>query len=365
MLRSSFGIYYDQPLVGIFEQNSFTMPPVVNNVTFSNVTLANPANGQTATTTGVRTIIATATDFENPRTTQWNAGVTQRFGRWVTAEASYVGSRGDNLIRPTDINYPHPARVVALQATTAGAVNPVRPYQSYGAITMRETTARSRYHGLLTSAKIETGRSGNITLNYTLSRNQTDATNDRDAVDIPQNPANPDADYADARTDRRHIFNGSFVYELPFFRNASALPKAALGGWQVAGIVNISSGQPVSRILVLSDTFHRGVFADLVGDPMVGERFVNGVPYWFDPDAFRPAGGRHVRQLGTRVVPPAGTSPVGHQPVEELLSHQLDAVAVPRRVHQRVRPAAVGRGPQCRRPRQHLHGLEHCLQRLG
>lgn len=288
ILRSSFGVYYDQPLVGVFEQNAFTMPPVVNNVTFSNVTLANPANGQTATTTGVRTIIATATDFENPRTMQWNAGVTQRFGRWVTAEASYVGSRGDNLIRPTDINYPDPARVVALQATTAGAVNPVRPYQSYGAITMRETTAKSRYHGLLTSAKIETGKSGNITLNYTLSRNQTDATNDRDAVDIPQNPANPDADYADARTDRRHIFNGSWVYELPFFRNASALPKAILGGWQVAGIVNISSGQPVSRILVLSDTFRRGVFADLVGDPMVGERFVNGVPYWFNPDAFAP-----------------------------------------------------------------------------
>jgi len=288
ILRSAFGIYYDQPLVGIFEQNSFTMPPIVNNVTFSNVTLANPASGQTATTTGVRTIIASATDFENPRTMQWNVGVTQRFGSWMTGEVSYVGSRGDNLIRPTDINYPDPARVVALQATTTGAVNPVRPYQSYGAITMRETTAKSRYQGLLTSAKIEAGRSGNVTLNYTLSRNQTDATNDRDAVDIPQNPSNPDADYADARTDRRHVFNASFVYELPFFRNASALPKAILGGWQAAGIVNISSGQPMSRILVLSDTFRRGVFADLVGDPMVGERFVNGVPYWFNPDAFAP-----------------------------------------------------------------------------
>ena len=73
---------------------------------------------------------------------QWNAGVTQRFTNWLIAEASYVGSRGDNLIRPTDINYPDPARVVALNITVAGAVNPVRPYQSYGAITMRETTAR-------------------------------------------------------------------------------------------------------------------------------------------------------------------------------------------------------------------------------
>ena len=147
---------------------------------------------------------------------------------------------------------------------------------------------RSRYNGLLTSAKIEAGRSGSVTLNYTLSRNQTDATNDRDAVDIPQNPANPDADYADARTDRRHIFNGSFTYELPFYRDAGGLSEIVLGGWQVAGIVNISSGQPMSRILVLSDTSRRGVFADLVGDPMVGERFVNGIPYWFNPDAFAP-----------------------------------------------------------------------------
>ncbi len=206
----------------------------------------------------------------------------------MMAEASYVGSHGENLIRPTDINYPDPAAVVALNQTVPGAVNPVRPYQSYGAITYRETTARSNYHGLLTSTKIEAGRSGSMTLNYTLSRNRTDATNDRDAIDIPQNPADPDADYADARTDRRHIFNGSFTYELPFFRNGNALPKAVLGGWQVAGIVNISSGQPMPRILVLSDTFRRGVFADQVADPNVGERFVNGIPYWFNPDAYAP-----------------------------------------------------------------------------
>lgn len=289
VLRGAFGIYYDQPLVGIFEQNSFTMPPIVNTVTFTNPTLANPASGQTTTTTGVRSIIASATDFKNPRTSQWNVGVTHRFANWLVSEASYVGSRGDNLIRPTDINYPDPVRVVALQNTVAAAVNPVRPYQSYGSITMRETTATSRYHGLLTSSKVQAGRSATLTLNYTLSRNQTDATNDRDAVDIPQDPSHPERDYADARTDRRHIFNGSFVYELPFYRSSpNALAKAVLGGWQVAGIANYSSGQPVSRILVLSDNFRRGVFADLVGDPMVGERFVNGIPYWFNPDAFAP-----------------------------------------------------------------------------
>jgi hypothetical protein len=287
-VRSAFGIYYDQPLVGIFEQNSFTMPPVVNNVTFSNPTLANPASGQTPATTGVRTIIATATDFENPRTMQWNVGVTRRLTPWAAAEVSYVGSRGDNLIRPTDINYPQPDAVVALQSTVPGAVNPARPYRSFGAITYRETTARSRYHGLLTTARLEGGRFGTATVNYTLSRNQTDSTNDRDAIDIPQNPLNPDADYADARTDRRHVFNASFVHDVPFFRDSGGIAEAVLGGWQVAGIINIASGQPISRIQVSTDNFRRGQFANLVGNINAGEQFINGVPYWFNPDAFAP-----------------------------------------------------------------------------
>ena len=204
------------------------------------------------------------------------------------ADVSYVGARGDNLIRPTDINYPQPANVVALQNVVAGSVNPARPYRSYGSITMRETTARSRYHGLLTSFRLEGGREGGLlTVNYTLSRNQTDASNDRDTIDIPQNPLDPDADYADARTDRRHILKRP-SHELPFFRSGPALARAIAGGWQVAGIVNISSGQPVPRVSVSTNNFRRGGFADLVGDIDAGDNQINGRAFWFNPAAFAP-----------------------------------------------------------------------------
>ena len=84
------------------------------------------------------------------------------------------------------------------------SVNLARPYQGYGAITQRETTARSNYWGILSSFRHNGGAAGSLTLNYTLSRNQTDASNDRDAIDIPQNPLDLAAEYADARTDRRH-----------------------------------------------------------------------------------------------------------------------------------------------------------------
>jgi hypothetical protein len=288
IVRGAYGIYYDQPLVGIFEQNSFTMPPIVNNVTFLNPQLSNPATGQTPTTTGVRTIVASDTDFDNPRMMQWSIGATRRVWSRAFVEVSYVGSRGDNLIRPTDINYPQPADVVALQASVPAAVNPARPFRSYGAITYRETTARSRYHGLLTAFKYQAGRAGTANVNYTLSRNRTDASNDRDALDIPQNPLDPDAEYADARTDRRHILTASYIYEVPTLAGAGGLARAALGGWQVAGIVNIGSGQPVPRVTVSTNNFRRGVHADLVGDIQAGERIDGNAVYWFNPAAFAP-----------------------------------------------------------------------------
>ena len=288
VIRGGFGVYYDQPLVGIFEENAFSTPPIVNSLTFTNPTLSNPAAGQTPTTSGVRSIIATATDFATPRTVQWNAGVTRRLWDRGSMEVTYVGSRGDNLIRPTDINYPQPADVVSLQARVPNAVNPARQFRSYGSITFRETTARARYHGLLTSLRYDGGSSGTFTASYTLSRNQTDASNDRDSLDIPQNPRDPDANYADARTDRRHIFVASYIYALPHLGGGPALARSILGGWQVAGIVRMASGQPVPRIVVLTNNFRRGVLADTVGDINQGERFINGVPYWFNPEAFAP-----------------------------------------------------------------------------
>ena len=287
IVRGAYGIYYDQPLVGIFEQNAFTSPPFVNNVSLSGgVRLSNPGAGVSAATSGVRTIQATSTDFDNPRTQQWNVGVTHKVFTNAVVEVGYVGGRGDNLIRPTNANFPQPADVVALQNRVAGAVNPARPYRSYGTITMRETTATSRYQGLLTAFRYNGGTSGTLNVNYTLSRNQTDATNDRDAIDIPQNPANPSADYADARTDRRHILSASYVYELPFFQSATnqAL-KAVLAGWQIAGITYANSGQPVPRVSVDTNNFRRGGFADQVADPAAGGQ--TGL-FWFNPLAYAP-----------------------------------------------------------------------------
>jgi hypothetical protein len=281
--RSSYGIYFDQPLVGIFEQNSFTNPPYVNTVNIQNPRLSNPGSGTTATAVGVPALIGNGDDFKTPRTQEWSAGVQQQLYQRGALDVSYVGAHGDHLIRPIDINYPNPADVLRL-----GSVNLARPYQGYGAITLRETTARSNYWGILTSFRHNGGAAGSLTLNYTLSRNRTDSTNDRDAVDIPQDPNNLAVEYADARTDRRHIFTANYVYEIPFLKNSSnTLLKAVLGGWQIAGITSINSGQPVSRISASTNGFLRGGRPNIVGDPGAGDQTAN--LYWFNPNAYAPA----------------------------------------------------------------------------
>jgi hypothetical protein len=282
IVRGGWGLYYDQPLVGIFEQNAFVNPPFANTVSLLNPSLSNPTAGVPAGTVGLRTLIASSVPFETPRTQQWNIGVQRQLYSRGFIDVGYVGSRGADLIQPVDINQPQPADVVAVN----GNLNLVRPFLGYGAITMRQTTARSRYWGLLTQFRHDQGRAGTLTLNYTLSRSRTTSTNDRDAIDIPQNPLDLEGEYADARTDRRHIFSATYIYELPFFRDSTnAIAKAALGGWQLSGLTQINSGAPVPRITANTNGGRRGGRANQVGDPGAGDQ--TGI-YWFNPAAFAP-----------------------------------------------------------------------------
>jgi len=290
IVRGAYGIYYDEALIGIFEQNSFTNPPIVNVPTFQNAQLSNPAAGISPSVTGVGSLIASSAPFNTPRLQQWNVGFQRQLYSKGIIDIGYVGSRGDNLIRPVDINQPQPGDVVRL-----GIVNQARPYLGYGTINMRQTTARSQYHGLLVNFRHEGGHAGILNLSYTLSQEKTDSTNDRDAIDLPQNPLDLNAEYAVARTDRTHIFTANYIYELPFFKDSKGFLKQALGGWQIAGITTLQSGPPISRVVTNSNGSRRGIRANEVSDPFANlPANVPGGVYWFNPAAFAaPADGTY------------------------------------------------------------------------
>jgi hypothetical protein len=191
------------------------------------------------------------------------------------------------LIRFVDINRPQPADLAARGLPA----NLVRPFLGYNAIVMRETTAKSRYHGFLVSFRHEAGRAGWATVNYTLSRSKADATYDNSPVDDPQNPLDKDAEFASAGTDRTHIFNVSYVYQLPLAPEGTARwRRALLGGWQIAGITRIESG-PAARVQVANCNYQGSCFPaalrpNQVGDPAAGEQ---SELLWFNPAAFVPS----------------------------------------------------------------------------
>lgn len=296
IVRAGYGFYYDQVLVGIFEQNAFVNPPYNNRAVFSGtgVSFDNPSGGALSDLP-IRALIASAPDFETPEVQQWSLGVQHEVFRNAVAELSYVGTKGDHLIRQRDINFQLPADIVRVGTANA---NTVRPFLGYGAITYRETSARSRYHGLLSAFSYRFGNGLSLTTSYTFSKTLTDSTNDRDAIDNPQNPFNLRAEYAEARSSRPHIFAASYVYEIPFFsKDTNPWKRGLLGGWQFAGITNIESGPPIPRVIVastLSGTI--GNYPNVIADPNGGRAGqidpASGLPFIFNPDAFQapPAG---------------------------------------------------------------------------
>lgn len=291
VLRGGYGVYYDQVLTGIFLQNAFVNPPFVSNPQVFNPQLSNPSAGTTPTARPVQSLIATSDPFDTPRIQQWNVGVQRELYPRGMVDVGYLGSAGDDLIQPVDINQPQVTDVVRI-----GVLNQARPFLGYGTVNRRQTTAKSRYNGLLVSFRHDHGRRGLVSVAYTLSRTKTDATNDRDAIDLPQNPLDLDAEYALARTDRTHVFTVNYVYELPFFRDGTGLAKAVLGGWQVAGITQMWSGPPISRVVNgNTNGGRRGIRVNQVSDPFANlPADVPGGVYWFNPFAFAsPADGAY------------------------------------------------------------------------
>jgi hypothetical protein len=77
-------------------------------------------------------------------------------------------------------------------------------------------------------------------LNYTWSKDLTDASeNFRGAQDT----YNLKGDWGSSVFDRRHLFSGSYVYFLPFFKGQHGLAGHVLGGWELSGVVYLTSGK--------------------------------------------------------------------------------------------------------------------------
>lgn len=307
VIRAGYGFYFDQIATFLYQDPTTPNRPFNNRATYTStttnvVTFANP----TAGALGNLPIIALGginPDLKTPEIQQYSVGLQREVFKNAVIDVSYVGTKGDFLLRQRNINFVEPQKFfdpAALAAAgcaasnlgTTNCINLLRPYRGYGNIAFLETAARSRYNGLLTSFSYRFAKGSTLTASYTFSKNLTDFTNDRDAVDVPQNPYNTFVEYAEARTSRPHIFSASYVYEIPFFSKLeNRFLRTILDGYQIGGITNIESGPPISRVLASSTSGGlRGNRTNLIGNPTGGLAGtiepISGLPYIYDPTAF-------------------------------------------------------------------------------
>lgn len=135
------------------------------------------------------------------------------------------------------------------------------PFPQFGTVRVLDTNQYSRYQGLqfILKRRISAGLgfqgsytwsiakdNGSFDPTFTVIGGSTAQSGSSAAFDIK----NRDLNYAWSDFDRRHVFNVQYVWELPvgkgrkFLKDAPLAVDWVLGGWQLAGLANYSSGRP-------------------------------------------------------------------------------------------------------------------------
>jgi hypothetical protein len=115
-----------------------------------------------------------------------------------------------------------------------------------------ENKATSNYHSL--QAKLEKRFSSGLQFlgSYAWGHHIDVGGSGNSTQSFPQDQRNLRGDRASGFADFRHVFTGSYLYELPFGKgkrfltDASAFVNTALGGWAVSGITRYTTGAPVN-----------------------------------------------------------------------------------------------------------------------
>jgi hypothetical protein len=175
----------------------------------------------------------------------------------------------------------------------ACGVNPnfFRPYPGYGTISNLQDAASSIYHAMEASVRRNVGQL-TISAAYTYSHSIDDASDRGDGTFV--NSYNFAANRASSNFDQRHIFNFSYVWDIPLFRSPG-LGNKLLGGWQWSGITTVATGSPFSPVYntdgagVANAVAGSAARPDLVGNPRSGITQVPGSgfgPLLYNPNAY-------------------------------------------------------------------------------
>lgn len=114
---------------------------------------------------------------------------------------------------------------------------------------MRTYIGKSNYNGLIATLRKRMSRGLTFNASYTFSKTLDQNISNQNQAGIYSNSYFPNVDYGPSLFDRKHIFNASYLYELPLGRGhrfgRGDFSSRLLGGWFTSGIYSAFSGLPL------------------------------------------------------------------------------------------------------------------------
>jgi hypothetical protein len=335
VIRSGFGVFYDN-VNGNEWQFFGLIPPFYGiNAVFSRSDFPSfTMSDMFPDLSSLKDLPAPFSTFRRDRTPyalQWNAAVQRRLTRSTALEAAYQGAGSHKLWKRFNQNQaiPDPTGRIPIQDRVpfpifqAGLLTSGRDANGiYNALSVkleRATAAGLYYQAVYTFGRNIDNNSGEFEANQTRYR------------------WNKRADRGLSRYNQSHRFVGNFGYELPIgpgkplLHTGRAPLQKLLQGWQIQGIVTVSSGFPMTP--VANSVHNTGSFV-----PQFADRIRDGnLPHgertpgrWFDTTAFArpPIGTLGTSGRNVLIGPGVGNidvSALKNTPVTERLAMQFRA----------------------------------------
>jgi len=185
---------------------------------------------------------------------QWNMAVQREIVKKTTLEVAYVGSKGLDLFGQTDLNEVLPQNRLAYAQTGSAALRPLNGITNIGDgnLALWQHNRNSIYHSLQTGLVSRWGRGSQVSLAYTWAKLMANTgVANADGPGLSGNNAytdstQPNLDRARGGNDLTHVFSGSLVLTLPNLENQSPFVKNVFGDWEITGIVQASTGYPIT-----------------------------------------------------------------------------------------------------------------------
>ncbi len=286
VMRGGAGVFYER-VQGNDVYNSALNPPFAYQPNPTNVFFSNPKTsvltGGTSNDLYPSNLTNIKYNYPPQGVLNWSFGFQRQVAPSVIAVLQYVGSSGwdqnndrqiNTLPLVNDSTNPWSTAAVGGSVITppsdprwvpgnpysdryaqrSGQVlaNKLRKYPGFANINQEENETNTHYHSLQAGIRFENKWGLTSQVAYTYSHLIDTATNDLNGL---PNPFVTSYNRGSGGFDRRHIFNVSYVYALPFAKHSSNIAaRTILGGWGISGVTVFQTGLPINIAYNGTDT---------------------------------------------------------------------------------------------------------------